>query len=233
MSMQKKRALLECGCGCGCVGACFPVNRNVTPNVLVDIPWTISAPNCPAIDGLTGVFQPFNASWVESNCGPCTCYESTVNLSLPAKRKLSVGGDDGDPETLDPPPFCSEASVPIVLKFWLTTDNTIEGCCKVAILVELVSYGDGNDLSCGNLVNDNDLNCLPFVSPADPKIYRKFALDLCTCLGVDEGFMGEFDLSRICWSCSLGTHLGDACPDGSSLCPELDGCSLVGATLSM
>lgn len=225
----------ECSCEQSCVGSCFPIDRTTNPATLPDITWLIDAPNCLDIDGLTGSFSAFNPDWEEGTCGVCTCYSTDINLELPAEISLSLGGDDGDPETIDPPASCVTNPTTINLRLWLTFMPEISGCCKAAVLVELLSPYQDLKLDSGDEVTAAMLECLPIVNPANPDYFRVFAFDTCVCLGGADGFTGEFDLSRITLACTTAPHANppSGCPDGTSTCPVLVGCSLTDGVLSI
>lgn len=226
---SKKRAIMECDC-CGCRGACFPEDCVGDVCSLLDIPWEISAPSCADIDGLTGNFSPFGgySSYSRNECGPCVCYESIIELSLPGKIYLEVGGGEGEP-----PAMCVEGACTIDLKLYLAIDSSIDGCCKVVVVVELLSVVDGLALNSGQYQNVDALSCIPQVTPVDNDRFRQFEFDSCTCLPDRAGFSAVFSLDRITWECTLGDHPISSVCYPNSLCCVLDGCSLAGATLTI
>lgn len=237
---SKKAALMNCGC-CGCDGACFPESCVGDVCTLLDVPWEITAPSCPAIDGMTGNFSPFGgySSYDRSECGPCVCYEAITELSLPGKIYLELGGGGGVGEEGggggggDPPPTCVESPCTIDLKLYLAIDASIPGCCRVVVVVELLSVVDGLALTSGDVQTPETLNCIPQATPVDNDRFRQFEFDSCTCLPDRAGFTALFDLSRITWECTLGNHPPSSLCYPNSLCCVLDGCSLAGATLTI
>lgn len=224
------KGVLECCCGC--TGACFPYTCVGSVCTLEDIPWVIDAPNCPAIDGASGVFSPFggNTGFRDGKCGPCKCYQSISTISMPGKQRLEIGG--GGP--LDPPGFCTTFDCAIPLKFYLGFDASIQGCCTASIVVEMLNSELA--LNSGIPQKPNTIACIPQVIPADNTRFRQFEFDSCTCLtpyDTGAGFSAIFDLSRVAWFCKFGNHPPESACFPFSKCCELFGCSLGGATLSI
>jgi hypothetical protein len=227
-----KEAILKCGCCGGCIGACFPIDRDADPDELIDIPWLITAPACPAIDGMSGVFTPLNPAdkfdWPQGSCGPCTCYFAITELVLPGKFYLAAGGGPFP----DPPPFCMEDTCNIRMLLYLTHDLTVQDCCNITVVVQFFGVENGLELNSGELLKENTLDCIPQSTPPDHARWRQYLLDACECLPDEGGFAGEFDLSRIGWFCVNGVFPSGACA-GLPQCCVLDGCSLAGAVLSI
>lgn len=220
---------------CCCDGACFPEDCTGGTCTLLDIPWEISAPGCSAIDGQTGVFSPFGgfSNYQRSGCGPCVCYESIEIISLPGKIKLELTPGSIEEGVDPPPPSCVELDCTIDIRLFLAVDSSIEGCCKVAVVVELLSVTDGLALTSGSPQNARSLVCIPQVLPVDNDRFRQFSLDSCECLANGAGFSGLFNLDRIAWTCTYGDHPPESECYPASLCCVLFNCSLSGSTLIM
>lgn len=235
---QKKRAAVECCCRC--IGACWPYVCDGTFCTLQSIPWEISAPNCDAINGAFGSFDPFGDGTVREfgPCGPCNCFESIGDLQLPVKRYLQIqgggpGGGDDDIGGPEPPPICSVIDDFILLQLFLATDDVEnEDCCNVKLIVHLrQEKAFGLELCAGEPLNASGLLCIPSVANAPPANFRMFSPVSCECLPNNQGLAATFDLSEIQFCCPLGNWDGICSPN--SRCPVLFQCSLNEATLTL
>jgi len=68
---------VKCCCGeGGCIGCCVPVADGT--NAPLNIPFEISAPNCPKLDGFSGLFVPAAPPPAQdlSPCGVCGAYQA-------------------------------------------------------------------------------------------------------------------------------------------------------------
>lgn len=232
MPGNQQQALMQCNC-CGCVGGCFPYTCVGDVCTLDNIPWSIEAPNCTAIDGLSGVFSPLggNSNFIKGICGPCVCYQSLTTITLPGKQRLEIGGGEGG---IGPPPSCVTVDCSIPLKLYLGFDSSVPGCCNAALIVEMLNSELA--LNSGIPQKPNSISCIPQVLPADDTKFRQFGFDSCTCLtpyNQGAGFSALFNLSRITWYCKLGNHPATSLCYPFSKCCELFNCSLGGATLSL
>lgn len=98
MPSDQQKALFDCLCGCGgCTGGCcIPVDHsneiyepNGTPK---NIPFSIDAPNCAAIDGYTGEMLCGGAiPVVQGDCGPCVSCVSGADFNLSASKWSVLG----------------------------------------------------------------------------------------------------------------------------------------------
>lgn len=232
MPGNQQEALMLCGC-CGCVGGCFPYTCTNNVCTLQNIPWSIDAPNCPAIDNLSGTFTPFSPSntFTKGICGPCVCYQTITSISLPGKVRIpaQIGGDPNQP-----PGICTTFDCNINLNLYLGFDTSITGCCNMSLVVEMLTATLA--LNSGIPQKPNTIACIPQAIPVDDARFRQFGFDSCTCLtplNQGAGFSALFSLSKITWVCKNGNWpVGNPCYPYSQCC-ELFGCSLAGATLSI
>lgn len=226
---NKKKAALQCCCRC--IGHCWPHTCDHEVCTLESVPWEISAPNCTAINGTSGVFEPLAGAGdivrEMGPCGPCTCYESIAEINLPARVYFEAGG--GPPPS--PPPFCSVADTFVKLQFYIFTGNNEAGnCCNIKLLVYL-REGHGLELCSGETVDRDAVTCIPLVATPDPAFYRVFSPSACECLPGTTGFAATFDLSEIAFCCPLGDFSGVCAPN--SKCAVFVDCSLTEATLTL
>jgi len=90
---RKKKAVKDCCCVGTC--CCLPLDMTnpLYPNgVKINIPFEVSAPGCPTIDGRTGTFRPIDpTSVVKGGCGACGSYSPIAFATLAGSRRVSVG----------------------------------------------------------------------------------------------------------------------------------------------
>lgn len=229
LNAKKKAAV---ACCCRCIGMCWPYTCMGEVCTLQEVNWEISAPNCTAIDGTTGVFGPLSPDNIVremGTCGPCVCYDTIADIQLPVKRYLQVGG--GPPP--NPPQICNVVDDFIELQLFLATGNNQRGdCCNVRLLVHLrESSAFGLELCSGDPVGRDEFPCLPNVTNPPPSNFRVYSPVSCECLSGTTGFAATFDLSEIAFCCPLGNWDGACAPN--SRCPVLFQCSLTDATLTI
>jgi hypothetical protein len=131
MPSNQMQALLECGCSCtsGCIGCCVPVDEGT--NAPQEIPFTISAPSCPELDGYSGIFDPVAPPTSQELllCGVCGIY---------AARAVTP---DVDGAFYNPPAPCVLISPGCTFGPWrfglhcetplgLSDNAALESCCR-------------------------------------------------------------------------------------------------------
>ena len=213
MPGNQRQALLEC-CECGCQGCCLPTD--VDGN-LEDIPWEISAPSCPEIDGLTGVFNPIDA--VPTGTGPCGACGTYQNVSDPVVIPGEAASGLENPvdfSCLFTP--CGTSSLCFVLACETGTSGAsgIEECCGRLVLWigsdnPLAGDDGSRPQTIGGQTCDNWIKVLPNSCACDP-------------------LSAEFSLSGVAYVCDeLDVWVGGPC-DGELKCCQVS-CPLGDATL--
>lgn len=207
-------------CCCGCVGCCFPI---VGGN-LQSFPWQISAPNCPALNGQSGTFAPFNPIGnVIGACGTCICYSAAV---IPINMTGGQWQDNGLG-------VCVVQSCGAHFCFSLSCDDNeaavpgIGECCsRLRLKVwarNLRVTGGGattQDTCTVGIIGD----CL-----FDPVTAREIHAASCAC---GPPLTAAFDLSQLGFACLTDEVQTGVCA-GKPLCCNIINCNLTGATLTI
>lgn len=217
MSLQQKKAVLDC-CGCGCkTGCCIPVDHSNplyeprgTPK---NIPFCIEAPGCPQIDGFCGEMICGGAApAVIGPCGVCTTCSGGAEFLLPAFKWL-VSLPDGScmPDT------CSiRLCLQIVCIDSIQGAGGIEQCCSKFRLIVGTSEVQTED----NGTCPRPPNCARSSKCVPP--------DICVCSeNPDEFPVAEFPLS-LSFFCD-NFHTTGGCAGRPTCCMFLVNCDLTGA----
>lgn len=207
---NQKAAILEC-CTCGCNGCCVPTNEDGS---LADIPWEISAPGCPEIDGATGTFTPVDATVDTGPCGHCATY---LNVSSP----VSITGQQAS-GVVDPFGECTYTPCTIgELCFALECLRSQDGaaglsdCCSRLFLwvgTDRTLEGDDGSRPRGGVAS----LCLS---------WRRVSASTCTCEG---GLSAEFPIELVLY-CTEFWEAPNICAPEPKCC-QIE-CDLSGAKL--
>ena len=206
MPSNQVEALLNCGCGCegGCIGCCF---CNQFPATNVD--YVIDAPNCAALDGLTGnISGPDTGD--PTGCGSCV---ALINTSTTHEIPRFVW-DDSIPENGCVPQPDGTLQFYFLIKCdenqpeSETDPGTTDPCCRNVRL----------------LIVDSSAQTLREIPPSS-----------CSCDPLT-GMMAIFPLDKLYPDCTT-FYTGGVC-DGLPTCSQIgDGpggsCSMAGATLTI
>lgn len=251
-------ATRRCCCGSGCVGCCLPYVDNdescSPPGRRVKIlAWTLSAPNCPEIDGLTGQFSPETTCphTATGPCGNCMCMVNTGHADTFVLGQAYYVEESND-SLCDPPgsplPCCALTSCGAVGFCFnlmcnafepLQSGELIDNCCGRLKLIVLVRGPD--QITGGDPVVLANNECLDSINPEDPNFAGCdgtggvfLQLDPVECYCEDDEPLQEFevvyDLSVIVFGC-----VGEAdppCVDKPSCCMPFN-CTLAGATITV
>jgi hypothetical protein len=207
------------GCCCpSCIGCCWPE----VAGVLQTIPWAISAPSCPEIDGITGDFAPVDPSnQPTGTCGRCGCYISSTTPLEITGTLWTVGG-----------PVCFPNTCGVLLCLGISCDEDEdqgefgdECCSRLRLIVSASTpIRRADDLSVGVFTacrgDLTDCN-------ADPDQWVQIAPSSCTC-NEDGTLSVIWDLSVLGFYCS-GTVASGPCAGKPDCCNLF--CDLTGATL--
>lgn len=211
--MNLKKALLECEC-CICPGCCMPVDGGGNP---IDIPFEITAPSCPAIDGQTGVFEPLAIQGTEQPCGVCGQWGYNAVFDVPG---CAWQGAEGVPCACDVP-----CDIQICLELFCSSEfgeadpsSGADNCCKRMRL----KIGSSMKFPGSNPLGLNEM----FSTLCTEGDY--IAPTACDC---DGGLTASFSLASLQTECDE-LYVGGYC-DGFPVCCELSGCDFTGATLDI
>lgn len=250
----------KCCCG-GCAGCCLPFNDPdgscPSPGRRVkNLAWAISAPFCPALDGLTGTLSPETTCPHNTigPCGNCLCMVNTTHASsFVLGKAYYVESSDVFKCNPDPLPCCATTpcgSIGMCFNLAcnpntpLLSDVDVAACCsrlKLLVLIngaEVVTGGDeviveGNECLDVTELDGQYTNFLGCPGN-EGSILRQ--LDPVSCECEDEDTMTEFevvyDLSEFSFSCEDPPFSGGPC-DGLPQCCLPDNCTLAGATLTV
>ena len=194
------------------VGCCFKNSGNGNPK---SMEYSIFAPNCADLDGITGSVPPLE--WYPTACGFCACMDVQAPVeSFGITGQTCING------------FTTPCS--IALKFTLgchvnvdagdLNPTSLDPCCsKLILLVEVIGAGHENTprgilgLEC-----DDFIMASSFITPTD-----------CGC-DCDTGLTAEFALGGANMDCTAPAYGG--CYDAPDNCCEVTACDLVDATIS-
>lgn len=230
------------GCTAGC---CFPYEENFPCGYpeelgrrLKVIRWTLSAPNCPELDGLTGTLSPETTCPHSSigPCGNCVCYVNDAHGTTAILGTAYV--DNGDSCGATPCGFVS-------ICFNITCNPressaegiSIDDCCsriKLLVLVQgstNVIGGNPVDFTRPNECVDAGDGLVNFIGCAGNPGQTLLYLDpvLCSCQDELNDFEVVYDLSQLEFGCSEFFEEGP-CQYQCRDCIPIN-CSLEGATI--
>lgn len=220
----------RCCCGPGefCNGCCFPL----TEGQPVQLAFEISAPNCPELDGATGLFLPevaTNEAGIE--CGNCLCYTTDPFTPLPTINGSTyeeVGGIDCNPtpcvRSFGLYLMCDRQTV-IVDDGNAATDP----CCQDIKL--LIAFDTGDDLA-GDRPRPLNI-CKDFILSDGHLLADLLELlpSSCECEDETTDFMLVYDLSGLAFLCETEFE-GGPC-DGFPNCCTPTACSFEDAILTV
>lgn len=242
-------ATKKCCCGGTCFGCCYPYDYLETPipgNYAQIIRWEIDAPNCPAIDGLSGQFSPETTGPHDPmvECGFCLCYNNDSPIAYILGQAFFENGSGG----------CSNTPCGINLCLGLQcarvpppTEETPDRCCQQFRLIVVLngatpSGGDPVDIrgACFDQEGE-DLNGNPNFpgcnGGSQNAVSNATQLTPSSCQCEDrenptvQPFELVFDLSVLGFACDQYFAPGTPC-EGNSKCCEPFNCSFSGATLT-
>lgn len=213
---RKKRAVTECCCR-GCVGCCFTVQED--PYRVLDVPWEVSAPNCPEIDGVTGILTSVDpTSPVRGPCGPCNtwCNIGPDYIELTGISRVPIDGVC----TTTP---CSLGQMCMVMECneQEVTIPEMDPCCS------RVRMWLGLTLGANSILNGDD-GSRPSASCGQTcTTWVKIAPSSCSCEG---GTLSAiFNISGLTINCATFT---DGPCAGEPVCCQIN-CDLSGATIAI
>lgn len=215
MPSNQQQALFNCNCNCSdgqCNGCCFPLDGDGNQ---IDIPYEISAPSCPELDGFSDSFYPLAPSDPGTRpdlpCGICGYYKGYLDTPTNASGSIyTVDGAFQNPPgcVLFTPPFsCGWGPWHFALaclnadQSGDADDPTQPSCCK-----RLRLYWKLKDVA------GDDFDITRVIYPLS-----------CSCEG---GMTAIFPLVDLF---TLVPNPGDLCPLEN--CYPYNGCSLADATL--
>lgn len=138
-----RRHNANCCCDSGCIGCCVPVDAGT--NAPQNIPFEISAPSCPELDGWAGIFVPVAPPLSQdlSRCGVCGIY--AANNPTP-----SIDGDSYNPPspcvllpsscTIGPFRFGLHCTTPLI-----PLNESLATCCRRLLLSMNLNGGTSED----------------------------------------------------------------------------------------
>ncbi len=217
MPGTQQKALLEC-CECGCQGCCVPTNEDGT---LAEIPFEISAPNCPAIHGATGVFAPIDAIVPKGPCGACPTYCAIASIIIPGKAASGFGSPSNPAVCL----FTTCATTDLCIM--LTCERGGSGAVGLDECCGRLRLWVGNATQLEGDTGENPPNQGGCDGFSDCTSWRKFAPNTCSCEGT---LSAEFDISNLQFYCDPADVWTSGPCIGERKCCQV-GCDLTDATL--
>ena len=238
-------------CCCGCIGCCLPYvpDDETCPTIgrrVKTLAWAISAPDCPAIDGVEGEFFP-ETTCPHDEFGPCGNCICMVNTDHYIGFILGVAKVDNG-ETCGESPcgglgFCFNLTCnprePLV------DEEDVEECCsrlKLLVLIngaDVVTGGEEVDVDGNECLDATELDgeYTNFIGcPGNEgSVLRQLSPLTCQCEDEldPEGtpFEVVFDLSELGFECD-DFFSGGPCDGLPTCCMPVD-CTLAGATLTV
>lgn len=220
MPGTEQKARLEC-CECGCQGCCVPRGEDGS---LLEIPFEISAPNCPSLNGASGVFVPLTptpGAFPVGPCGPCPIYCTIASISIPGQQPTGFENPSLPGTCLFTP--CSTGDLCLILACPQGASGPVglnECCGRLELWIGSSIELEGETAPTG----PGQGSCSGF---GDCTSWRKFTPSTCSCEG---GLSAEFDISGLQFYCDPDNVWGPGPCAGEPTCCQVS-CDLTDATL--
>lgn len=196
-----------CSCDNVCTGCCLPMRLEPYIGLFpADIPFSVSAPNCPALNGHFNTFIHIPAVWDFAVCGICALYPSSSNVQVLGQRPSSIMMGCVTP--------CS-FRVCFYLQCLTSPDDeySADCCSQLRLVVSFTEPFEGTNEEPGPVACNYGISLAP---------------TSCTCLP-GGGLSAIFDLGSIALHCNRIIQSGP-CYGMDDCCLPFN-CDLEGATL--
>lgn len=221
--MWQKEAILKCECCQLCPGCCMPVDGNGIP---IDFDFSISAPNCPALDGTIGTFTPLAIlEGYGDACGVCGQWGYNSILEVPGCQWQGAPDTDCECSVVCTLIICLSLYCNSELYGAADPEVAVDACCKRLRLKVAASFiFPGSEPNDGNAEQDVRCDNADYFPPTS-----------CECTGTTD-VTAIFPLHNLTVECTEFYTIDDGFgPDcvGKPKCCVLSNCDFTGATLAI